>query len=266
MFKHTIKEVNLLMKIPKESRWEATGDALGEGGQAQVVLVKDKTEEFDGVWAIKILKRRQSSQAYERFSREISAIKKLQHPNIIQIVDHSTPDAEFQFYVMEHIEGAKTLEKIMVSENNPFLGDALRSLDLYEQICSALIEYGHSNPKIVHRDLSPANILIKVDGSIKIIDFGLCQIEGHETITLLDEGVGSVNYMAPECESGANEIVSAGADLYSAGKILWSAITGKKAFSREKLVFSGKTMTEIFPESPETWHLHHIFEKRFDMM
>jgi serine/threonine protein kinase len=249
------------MKIPKESRWEATGQALGEGGQAQVVLVTDKTKEFDGVWAIKILKRRQSPQAYERFSREILAIKKLQHPNIIQIVDHSIPDAEFQFYVMEHVEGAKTLEKIMVSENSPFLGDALRSLDLYEQICSALIECGHSNPKIVHRDLSPANILIKLDGSIKIIDFGLCQIEGHETITLLDEGVGSVNYMAPECESGANEIVSAGADLYSAGKILWSAITGKKAFSREKPVFSGKTMTEIFPENPETWHLHHIFEK-----
>jgi hypothetical protein len=57
------------MKIPKDLRWELTGKTLGEGGQAQVFLVKDKNAEFDGVWALKALKRGEPGQAYERFSR-----------------------------------------------------------------------------------------------------------------------------------------------------------------------------------------------------
>ena len=100
------------MKVPEELRWELTGNTLGEGGQAQVFLVKDKNGEFDGVWALKALKRDEPGQAYERFSREVSAIRKLQHPNIIRIVDSSTPDDKFQFYVMEYIEGARPLKKL----------------------------------------------------------------------------------------------------------------------------------------------------------
>ena len=249
------------MKIPKELRWEATGNTLGEGGQAQVFLVKDKTEEFSGVWALKTLKRDQPGQAYERFSREVSAISKLQHPNIIRIVDSSKPDDKFQFYAMEYIEGARPLEKVIKFEHNPFYGNPVKSLDLFKQICSALVECESCSPKVIHRDLSPSNILVKPDLTIKVIDFGLCQLQGNETITLIDEGVGTVNYMAPECESGSDEVIGVGADLYSAGKILWSAITGLKAFSREHPVFTGKSMPEMFPDSPNTWHLYHIFEK-----
>jgi serine/threonine protein kinase len=101
------------MKIPKKLRWEATGETLGEGGQAQVHLVTDKMGDFDGNWALKALKRNQPGQAYQRFCREVDAIKRLQHPNIIRIVDHSSPEAEFQFYVMEHIEGVRALEPVL---------------------------------------------------------------------------------------------------------------------------------------------------------
>lgn len=249
------------MKVPKELRWELTGNTLGEGGQAQVFLVKDKTGEFNGVWALKALKRDQPGQAYERFSREVSAIRKLPHPNIITIVDSSAPDDKFQFYVMEHIEGAQTLEKVMKSDYNPFYGNPIKSLLLFEQICSALVACENCSPKIIHRDLSPSNVLVKENLAIKVIDFGLCQLQGHEKITLIDEGVGTINYMAPECESGSDEIIRIGADLYSAGKILWSAITGFKAFSRENPVFNEKSMSDMFPDKPNTWHLHHIFEK-----
>ena len=249
------------MKIPKELRWEATGDTAGEGGQAQVFLVKDKTGEIGGVWALKALKRNQPGQAYERFSREITAIKKLQHPNIIRVIDNSPPDAEFQFYVMEYIEEARPLEKVLKPKDNPFYGKPLSALDLIEQVCLAIVACEDCSPKIIHRDLSPSNILVKPNLSIKVIDFGLCQIQGHEAITLVDEGVGTVNYMAPECESGSDESIGVGADLYSAGKILWSAITGLKAFSRENPAFNGKSMPEMFPQDPSTWHLHHIFEK-----
>lgn len=249
------------MKIPSDLRWVSTGKTLGEGGQAQVFLVQDKTGEFEGAWALKALKHVEPGQAYERFSREVTAIKKLQHPNIIRIVDNSSLDNKFQFYVMEYIDGARPLEKFIGAEANPFYGNPLRSLWLFEQICSALVACENCSPKIVHRDLSPSNILVKPDLTIKVIDFGLCQVQDHKTITLIDEGVGTVNYMAPECESGSEDLIGVGADLYSAGKILWSAITGLKAFSRENPVFNAKSMPEIFPEYPKTWHLHHIFEK-----
>jgi len=249
------------MKIPRELRWELTEKTLGEGGQAQVSLVKDKGGEFDGVWALKALKRGGPGQAYERFSREVSAIKKLQHPNIIRIIDSSSPSDKFQFYVMEYIEGIRPLEKVIKEVDNPYYGNPLRSLWLFEQICSALIACENCSPKIIHRDLSPSNILVKGDSTIKIIDFGLCQMQGQEAITLIDEGVGTVNYMAPECESGFEDLIGVGSDLYSAGKILWSAITGLKAFSRESPVFNAKSMPEMFPDNPRTWHLHHIFEK-----
>ncbi|MCF8144247.1 MAG: serine/threonine protein kinase [Deltaproteobacteria bacterium] len=249
------------MKFPNNLRWELTGKTCGEGGQAQVFLVRDKNAEFDGVWALKALKRGEPGQAYERFCREISTIKNLRNPNIISVIDNSSPEDDFQFYVMEYIDGARPLEKLVKDESNPYHGDPLRSLFLFEQICSALIACEKASPKIIHRDLSPSNILIKPDLTIKVIDFGLCQLQGSETITLIDEGVGTINYMAPECESVSEGMIGIGADLYSAGKILWSAITSLKAFSRENPAFNDKSMPEMFPDNPSTWHLHHIFEK-----
>jgi hypothetical protein len=94
-----------------------------------------------------------------------------------------------------------------------------------------------------------------------VIDFGICQIEETETITLADEGVGTQNYMAPECESGSGGQVKSWSDIYSAGKLLWSAVTNQFAFAREEPVFNAKALNVIFPDHPETWHLKHIFEK-----
>jgi serine/threonine protein kinase len=250
------------MKIPANLRWKAAGTTLGEGGQACVHLVCDKNAEFQGEWALKALKRTARGPAYERFSREVSAIQKLDHPYIIRVVDASSPEDTFQFYVMEHIEGAVTLaELIETSEANPFYANPSKALKLFEQICQALLRC-HSPPTtVIHRDLSPNNILICPDETPRLIDFGVCQIETREIITLVDEGVGTANYMAPECESGSKESIRAGADLYSAGKILWSAIAGRKAFSRENLVFNGESMPDLFPDDPSAWHLFHIFEK-----
>lgn len=247
------------MKIPDSLRWKADGQTLGSGGQAVVVSVIDKEGKHSGRYALKGLSPGKPEKAYERFAREVEAIKALRHPNVVRIIDHSEKADPFQFYVMEYIEGAKPLKKFITSKENPFHGDALRSLRFFIQLASAI--HAWEEAKIVHRDLSPANILILPNGDIKVIDFGVCQIEDAETITLVDEGVGSQNYMAPECEAGAAGEVKSTADLYSAGKLLWSAITSQMAFSREKPAFATKSLREVFPERPFTWHLHHIFEK-----
>ena len=247
------------MKMPSHLKWKATGRTLGEGGQAAVqqVVAKDM---LDGpVYAMKSLSSDKPRKDYERFAREIEAIKNLNHPYIIKVVDHSDADADFHFYVMEYIEGAKTLKYLIESSQNPFERDPYKSIDLFLKLADVVRHCKKAN--VVHRDLSPANILILPDLSIKVIDFGVCQLGDYETITLTDEGVGTPNYMAPECESGAEGDIGPWSDLYSAGKVLWSALVSMIAFAREAPVYNAKSMTKLFPNESELWHLNHIFEK-----
>jgi len=247
------------MKIPDSLKWKHAGRTLGQGGQAEVYMVTNEEEGDTQVYAMKILSRGRPRKAYERFYREIEAIRTLDHPNIVKIYDQSQPGDEFSYYVMEFIEGADSLKRLMSKRTNPFYGDPLKSLGLLIQLFEVI--RACESIDVVHRDLKPANILVLPDESIRVIDFGICQIEGHETITLVDEAVGAANYMAPECESGAEGEASSRSDIYSAGKVLWSAMTNLMAFSRESPAFGGKSMQSVFPEKPETWHLHHIFER-----
>ncbi len=201
-------------------------------------------------------------QARQRFCREIEAIRKLDHCSIIQIYDHSEEHDEFQYYVMEYHHGAQSLDSIITSSaTNPFHGNVLLSLDLFEQIITAIDACQKNDPKITHRDINPENILLLEDGSIRLIDFGICHFENGETITLTDENVGRRNYTAPECETGGAPFVGVHSDIYSASKTLWSVITSRRAFSREESVFQDDSMQARFPDKTETWHLGRIFER-----
>jgi len=244
------------MKIPNSCRWKQNGETIGQGRQGCVVEVTDKSGELDGRFALKRIGTGKPKAAYLRFAREIEALSSTTHPNIVKVVDHSDPEDEFQYYVMELVEGARSLKQLLGTHANPFHSNALEALRLFVGVVSALKEC--ERLKTVHRDLSPANVLI-AGTDIKLIDFGLCQIADDRLITLVDEGVGTPNYMAPECESGAEGLVGRTADLYSAGKLLWSAMTNQVAFSREEAVYDGKSMKTLFPTQPMAWHLHHVF-------
>jgi len=159
------------MKIPPSLKWKSTGKTLGQGGQASVVEVTDETKEFSGTFALKGLSKGKPKQAYERFTREIEAIKQLQHPSIVQIIDHSNPTEEFQFYVMEFVEGVKSLKDILSSGENPYYADAQKSLQLFIQLTEAI--HAWSEVGIVHRDLSLGNVLVLSNEAIKVIDFGI---------------------------------------------------------------------------------------------
>lgn len=181
------------------------------------------------------------------------------HPSVVRIVDHSAPESEFQFYVMELAEDAVPLKKVLNTDSNPFFCDPLAALKFFEDLLCAIQAWHEKG--IVHRDLSPSNVLLLPNRSIKVIDFGICQIADAEPVTLTDEGVGTQNYMAPECESGADGDISIASDFYSAGKLLWSVLTNLNAFSRERPTFTTKSMRTVFPDDPRCWHLHHVFEK-----
>jgi serine/threonine protein kinase len=250
-----------VLNIPDSLKWKRTGQTFGEGGQGQVIEVFDKNDASSVPYAMKIIKPGKPRKVYERFYREIEALQALDHPSIIKIIDYAKIDSDFPFYVMELIKDAETLAKKMEADRNPFYDDARAAIDLFIQIMKALEACHEHDPMILHRDLSPSNILVLPDASIKLIDFGLCQIEEKERITLTDENIGTQNYRAPECEAGSEYQISGYSDIYSAGKILWAAITGRNAFARESPVFNAMSMNEIFPHEFEPWHLHNIFER-----
>ena len=249
------------MKIPQDVPWRSNGTTLGSGGQGEVQIVTRKDETDGEKYALKILRNVGSEQARLRFRREIEAINEVKSDHIVKVIDHSNEDDEFQFYVMEYHEGAKTLDSIMLSPDNPYHGNITKSLDLFEQVITAIQDCRTPDTQIVHRDINPKNILVLEDGTIRLIDFGICQFQDGAMITLVDENVGARNYTSPECEAGNNDAIGVASDIYSAAKVLWSAMTSKQAFAREEPVFKDRSMQRMFPTDTETWHLSRIFEK-----
>ena len=249
------------MIIPESVPWRATGNNLGRGGQGSVEVVTRKDDTGGRQYALKALRHNNSPRALARFRREIEVAMKLNHHAIVPIVDYSKEDDNFQYYVMEYYEDAKPLHRVISSSSNPYHGNALKSLDLFKKLISAIRACESSDPQIVHRDIKPANILLLPDGSILLIDFGICQIDDGTALTLVDENVGARNYISPECEAGNDSEIGTHSDLYSASKVLWSALTSRQAFPREQAVFGNLAVDQLFPDSPEIWHIAQIFEK-----
>ena len=111
------------MKIPEHVPWKSTGKTLGSGGQGVVEVVTPNDNPQVPKYALKRLRNVGSTQAQERFQREIGVVKTLTHPSIIRVYDHSDKDDEFLYYVMEYHEGARTLAKIIYSQSNPYYRD-----------------------------------------------------------------------------------------------------------------------------------------------
>ncbi|MEM0969171.1 MAG: serine/threonine-protein kinase, partial [Verrucomicrobiota bacterium] len=157
----------------------------------------------------------------ERFVMEARAMARLDHPNIVKIHDFGETENKLPYIVMEYVEGVDLGElvfgKLITVEH---VGSWI------PQVCEAL-EYAH-NHELVHRDVKPANIMITLDGEVKIMDFGLVKMRGGPGSAGLTEArmsVGTPRYLAPEAvESGAH--VDHRADIYSVGVVLYELLTG----------------------------------------
>jgi len=165
---------------------------------------------------------------------------------------------------MEFCPNAQNLDELIRNECVPYKHDAAAALAFFQELLEAIKSYADAG--IVHRDLAPQNILVLDHDNphkrcIKLIDFGICHFDDGEPITLTDEAVGTRYYMAPECDRGSTDNVDIRADLYSAGKLLWSVITGLLAFDREERVFKDHSLTNLLPDIPASWHLIELFEK-----
>lgn len=158
--------------------------------------------------------------AFDRFLQEYELIADIEHPNIVNIYDLGVSD-EHAHIAMEYIDAGDLRRRISGGVTEP---DAVRYL---RQIASALAEIHHVG--ILHRDLKPGNIMLRIDDSIALIDFGLAK-RMRLRMELTDEGeiFGTPYYMSPE--QGHGNDVDHRSDIYSLGVIFHEMLTGQKPY------------------------------------
>ena len=200
---------------------------IGQGGMADVFLAIDTI--LNRHVAIKILRSDQSTDAISilRFEREAQAATTLAHPNIVEIYDVGEYK-NHHYIVMEYVAG-KTLKKV-IRDRAPLLN--LEAVDTMKQLTSAVAE-AHKRG-IIHRDIKPQNVIVKSDGSLKILDFGIATAKGSAQLTQANNVMCSVHYLAPELAKG--EPASPQSDIYALGIVFYEMLTGDVPFKADQAV------------------------------
>jgi len=201
---------------------------LGAGGMGQVFLAEDIR--LDRRVALKSLAGRwlESRGARRRLMQEARAAAALIHPNIATLYD-VLEDGAHLLLVMEYVEG-RTLRAVIDEGPVPLA----RAVRLAFQIAEA-VGYAHDRG-IIHCDLKPANIQIALDGTPKILDFGLARAADDPTARVTGgpgEAVGTPAYMAPEWVGRG--VLTPAADIYSLGVIFFELLTGRRPFQETEL-------------------------------
>ncbi len=202
-------------------------EKIAEGGMARVYRGRDLL--LKRTVAVKVLKDQMTGDAafIRRFEREAQSAAALSHPHIVSIYDVGEQDGTY-YMVMEYVDGKNLKEYIR--EKGPLpVGKAIR---ITRQIAEAL-EQAHK-AGVVHRDIKPQNILFSSEGKVKVADFGIAIAGDGVTVTVGDEIVGSVQYIAPEQARG--EIAGKQSDLYSLGIVFYEMVTGIVPFTGESPV------------------------------
>jgi serine/threonine protein kinase/Flp pilus assembly protein TadD len=200
---------------------------LGRGGMAVVYLARDR--KHDRPVAIKVLRPEVvAGLGAQRFLREIQILARLQHPNILALLDSGTTDeaSPRPFYVMPFVEG-ESLRQRLTREGQLPLAEALR---LVRETGEAL-HYAHQQG-LIHRDVKPENVLLS-QGHALVADFGIARAAGlaaGDQLTQPGMGMGTPAYMSPE-QASADREVDARADQYSLACMLYELLAGQPPFT-----------------------------------
>lgn len=219
---------------------------LGSGGMGEVYVGYD--DELKRNVAIKILPAEFSSDETRksRFRQEARATSALNHPNIITI--YEIGENEHGAYLVTELIDGNTLRETIKSESLTFI----KILKIVEQIAKALVAAHAAH--IVHRDIKPENVMIRHDGIVKVLDFGLAKPTLQETGTQSDEEavktipgmvMGSARYMSPEQARG--KPVDERTDIWSLGVVLYEMLTGKTPFKGET---NNDTIAAVIHQEP----------------
>jgi tetratricopeptide (TPR) repeat protein/predicted Ser/Thr protein kinase len=193
-------------------------DRLGAGGMAVVYLAQDTV--LDRMVAVKRLHATAPKDGAERFIREAKLGASLNHPNLVTVFD-TVSDEEELLIVMEYVSG-RSLSTLI--ERGPL--DPGRAMTVLEGVAEGL-DHAHAHG-VVHRDVKPANVLIRDDGVVKLADLGVATAAHVSRITTATDIVGTLAYIAPErLEGGEND--GPAADIYSLAAVAFEALSGRRA-------------------------------------
>ena len=194
-------------------------ERIGSGGMGSVYLARRDRGDFDHIAAVKIIRPGlMSERLVDRFRRERQILAQLRHPNIAQLFDGGSTEDGSPYIIMEYVEGRPLLtwaDETQASRE--------QRIDMLLQACAA-VSFAHAN-LIVHRDITPSNVMVTNGGVAKLIDFGIAQPKGvGDTPSPTTKGSGSLNtlsltpgFAAPERMTGAEPTTVA--DVYSLGKL-----------------------------------------------
>jgi serine/threonine protein kinase len=220
-------------------------ERLGSGGMGEVYLARD--QRLNRSVALKILPEFLSDEVrLNRFRKEARAASALNHPNIITI--HEVGEFEGTRYIATEFIQGKTLRQLL-DQNDLSITTAL---SIAEQVCVAL-KAAHSEG-IVHRDIKPENIMLRPDGIVKLLDFGIAKLIEQsaelstQTYTQTEIGliVGTVSYMSPEQARGLT--VDERTDIWSLGVVLYEMLAGRLPFAEATRL---DTMVAILERQPQ---------------
>jgi serine/threonine protein kinase/Tol biopolymer transport system component len=198
---------------------------LGHGGMGTVWLGERNDGRFERRVAVKLPNiALMGKSGEERFKREGRVLGRLTHPNIAELIDAGVSQTGQPFLVLEYVEG----EYIDCYCDQHML-EVRERVRLFLDALSA-VEHAHAN-LIVHRDLKPSNILVRTDGQVKLLDFGIAKLvqsdgqAGEPPITIEGAKALTPEYAAPEQLKG--EPVTSAADVYASGVLLYVLLTGQ---------------------------------------
>ena len=203
---------------------------VGQGGMAVVYRAIDETLKREV--AIKILHQHLASEpeSKARLEREAQSVAKLHHENILEIFDYSGPDSASSYIVTEFIDG-QTLTQFLAS--HPIGYPEVAALIAVE--IGGALAHAHA-AGIIHRDVKPENVMIRKDGVLKLMDFGIAQVIDLQRMTVTGQLLGSPAYMAPELIEG--KPLDFRTDVFAVGIMLYQLATGS-------LPFAGKNPHEV---------------------
>mgnify|MGYP001070707600 CR=1 FL=1 len=232
-------------------RYEILGK-IGTGGMADVYKAKD--HKLNRFVAVKVLKPefREDTTFIRKFKSEAQAAAVLTHPNIVNVFDVGDDNGVY-YIVMELIEGI-TLKEYISKKGKLSVKEAT---SIAIQVSMGL-EAAHSHG-IVHRDVKPQNIIISMDGKVKVTDFGIARAASSNTIS--SNVMGSVHYSSPEQVRGGYSDEKS--DIYSLGITMYEMVTGKVPFDGDTTVAIAikHLQEEIVPPSVYTPELPHSLEQ-----